>query len=47
MHLWPLLAAGLFGLWALTGHSPHALGGVMALLIWMPPGDQVAIGVVL
>ncbi|MHB1669010.1 hypothetical protein [Thiomonas sp.] len=32
MHLWPLLAAGLFGLWALTGHSPHALGGVMALL---------------
>ncbi len=32
MRLWPLLAAGLLGLWALTGHSPQALGGAMALL---------------
>ncbi|MHB0922058.1 MAG: hypothetical protein B7X46_12375 [Thiomonas sp. 15-66-11] len=32
MRLWPLLAAGLLGLWALTAHAPHALGGVMALL---------------
>ena len=32
MRLWPLLAAGVLGLWALTGHPPQALGGVMALL---------------
>lgn len=30
--LWPLLAVGLFQLWALTGHNVQALGGWMVVI---------------